>query len=43
MLFFSWNLFSSEFAAIPVGIGATHLLYYAIEGRKTSIGDRRTK
>ena len=26
--------FSSKFAAIPLGIGAAYLLYYAIEGRK---------
>ena len=42
-LFFSWNLFSWRFATIPLGIGVAYLLYYAIEGRKASIGERRTK
>ena len=37
-LFFSW-----KFATIPIGIGLAYLLYYAIEGRKASIGERRTK
>ena len=35
--------FLGKLAAIPIGIGVAYLLYYAIEGRKASIRERRTK